>query len=524
MGGTGKSTIAKTVAGKLDDSEEKEYSRILAGTYFCSRQSGDTRNLFHIIPTISHQLARRVRSYARALLDADVIDFATTTNLKLQIQKLLVEPWLKSAEKRAKLGSSYLVVIDALDEIENDGGPVFLQTLLETIENRHLQGLKFLVTSRPHPQLVKSGNSLPQDAVFHLEEVRRNEAERDIETFLRDNLPALKDDSRIGAIAQRASGLFIFAATAVRYISNPPGRTLREQTTALDRLLQHWPAGQALEIDELYQQILVSALSKHDADDLRYRLKIVHIILCAAEPLSVSNIVDLCDLDPETVQAVVDSLHATLYISQSDYRIYWHHATFQDFFFHENRSSNVKASNSTELLDVFCNQSTTHTFLAERCFETMQALRFNICELPSSFLLDREVQDLESRVKKNINEALRYSCRHWGRHLERANSEDSRSKLIPLLVQFLDEKLLFWIEVMNLILSKGRSISQLRDVLRWLKKVCNAATTYALLMYTRNSNRIIRIVYRTFWMRSVSSRDSVEHQHQRVRPTCTSLH
>jgi hypothetical protein len=160
--------------------------------------------------------------YAHALLDADVLDFTTTTNLKLQIQKL-IEPWLKSAKKREKLGSSYLIVIDALDEIENDGGPVFLQMLLETINNGHLQGLKFLVTSRPHPQLVKSGYSLPQDAVFHLEEVRRNEAERDIEIFLRDNLPALKDDSRIGAIAQRANGLFIFAATAVRYISSPPG-------------------------------------------------------------------------------------------------------------------------------------------------------------------------------------------------------------------------------------------------------------------------------------------------------------
>ena len=171
-------------------------------------------------------------------------------------------------------------------------------------------------------------------------------------------------------------------------------------------------------------------------------------------------------------------------MSQSDDRIYWYHATFQDFFFDKNRSSNIKASNSTKLLDVFCNQSTTHAFLAERCFETMQALRFNICELPSSFLLDREVQDLESRVEKNINEALRYSCRHWGQHLEKVNSDDSRSKLLPLLFRFLDEKLLFWIEVMNLILSKGRSISQLRDVLRWLQKVCDAATTYALLTYT----------------------------------------
>jgi len=43
----------------------------------------------------------------------------------------------------------------------------------------------------------------------------------------------------------------------------------------------------------------------------------------------------------------------------------------------------------------------------------MESLHFNICELPSSFLLDDEVEDIDKRRQK-ITEALRYSSRHWG--------------------------------------------------------------------------------------------------------------
>ncbi len=280
MGGTGKSTIAKTIAGKLDDSKEEEYPRILAGTYFCSRRSGDTRNLFNIIPTISHQLARRVRSYARALLDADVVDFATTTNPKLQIQKFLVEPWHKSFQCRTQLKSSYLIIIDALDELENKGGAAFLEELLATVKDGQLQGLKFLVTSRPDPQLVQRWEPFSQGKIFRIEEVSRNEVERDIETFLRHELPALKHDHRIKVTAQRANGIFIYAATVVR-ILNPRELSLPEQETQLTDILEKWPSnndGNTIEIDDLYKEVIQSnlqRLGKHRAT----RLEILYALL-----------------------------------------------------------------------------------------------------------------------------------------------------------------------------------------------------------------------------------------------------
>ena len=101
-------------------------------------------------------------------------------------------------------------------------------------------------------------------------------------------------------------------------------------------------------------------------------------------------------------------------------------------------------------------------------------LRFNICDLPSSFLLDSEVHELERLVCEKISEALRYSCRYWGPHLDQAT--DHNPELNSAVRRFLHDQLLFWIEAMNLIGSRGGCDHQLREVVQWLGKVRPSAT------------------------------------------------
>jgi hypothetical protein len=47
------------------------------------------------------------------------------------------------------------------------------------------------------------------------------------------------------------------------------------------------------------------------------------------------------------------------------------------------------------------------------------SLRFNICNLTSSYLLDSEVENLKQLVEENIlrNAGLEYACRYWTSHL-----------------------------------------------------------------------------------------------------------
>jgi hypothetical protein len=140
--GSGKSTIANTVSHHFDKTLDDEVPNILQATYCCSRQFDDTRRQKYIIPTLVYQLARRSKSYARALLDADKFDSVEIPSN--QLQDLFVDPWQESADDRPHDLPPFLIVIDALDEVDDKGGLAFLQTLLTTIQKGHLQGSSFL--------------------------------------------------------------------------------------------------------------------------------------------------------------------------------------------------------------------------------------------------------------------------------------------------------------------------------------------------------------------------------------------
>src|SRR5215470_3122230 len=198
--GTGKSTIAYTIAHDFDDKSASAKSPpILVGTFFCSRQLEETRRRKHIIPTLVHQLARRSRSFAQAL-GTDKLDGFDV--ISKQLTDLLVDPWKKSAAKRPKELPSFLFIIEALDEIEDEGGSELLKDLLRVVQQSELRGLKFLVTSRPDPSIVTLCKSLK--AVCHLHEVDTKEVEKDIMTYLVAKLPELRAERELADFAQRA--------------------------------------------------------------------------------------------------------------------------------------------------------------------------------------------------------------------------------------------------------------------------------------------------------------------------------
>ena len=164
---------------------------VLDASFCCSRQFEDTRRRNSIIPTFVYQLTHQFGSYARALSRTDKFDLADV--LSKQLKDLLVDPWQQSTnDSSPSEHPPYLVVVDALDEIDYRGGSEFLRDLLETIEKGHLRGLEFLVTSRPDPELAKHCSSFESDAICRLYEVPTADVGADISTYLKTKLPDLK--------------------------------------------------------------------------------------------------------------------------------------------------------------------------------------------------------------------------------------------------------------------------------------------------------------------------------------------
>lgn len=87
--------------------------------------------------------------------------------------------------------------------------------------------------------------------------------------------------------------------------------------------------------------------------------------------------------------------------------------------------------------------------MTRRCFEIMlRGLRFNICDFPSSFQRNKDVENLGSIISAKIPLLLSYACRHWPYHAsELEDMTDSK----PLLVRLLGTQFLYWLEVMSLL-------------------------------------------------------------------------
>jgi hypothetical protein len=101
----------------------------------------------------------------------------------------------------------------------------------------------------------------------------------------------------------------------------------------------------------------------------------------------------------------------------------------------------------------------------------MSGLCFNICNLPSSFLLDSEVPNLQ--VEDKICDSLKYACQYWAEHMVKATPSEHKA-LQAHIVDFLHTHVLFWIEAMNLLQMSSqcaRMLLKVRDCILKVRKL-----------------------------------------------------
>jgi len=119
---------------------------VVGGNFFCSRKFEETRFTTRIIHMIVYHLALRCKAFAD---DGRFGKFNTVhQDVCAQLESLLTEPWDQARLADAPHPARFLMVIDALDEIEEQGGSEFLRDLFNMINKYRLSGFKFLVTSR----------------------------------------------------------------------------------------------------------------------------------------------------------------------------------------------------------------------------------------------------------------------------------------------------------------------------------------------------------------------------------------
>ncbi|KAF6742241.1 WD40-repeat-containing domain protein [Ephemerocybe angulata] len=475
--GSGKSTIAFTVARRFELTGDETDTIRLGGNFLCSRLFDETRTVTQIVPTIVYHLALRCAAFAETLRVAgnfDAIDQGPATQLK----ELLVDPWCKSRPLKDEDGlpnpGRYLIVVDALDEMEGTDGSEFLRALLDVIRENKLPGLKFFITSRSDPDLVARVEAFERKEWCRLQDVEREVVRGDIAKYLQTNLPHFKNSREMDQLLTFSGGLFICAVTLVRHLGRLQGHEQRRVIASLfsgSPDLQNSTLSATRLLDVLYNQILSEAFAEFDTD-LRFdRLRILHTFLSTPERTTTTTVAPLLFSDDSMVDTsafssaavvndVLSRLHAVLYTDEKQL-VLSYHKSFTDFVYDQNRSK-----------EFCCSQAALNECLAEGCFRIMKAgLRFNMANIPSSFLLDSENSGLAEQVNRKITDDLAYSCRQWGFHLYLATPATESKSLVLMLSDFLQLRALFWIEAMNLLGCVGLCDPTLRATGSWAARV-----------------------------------------------------
>ncbi|CCO35245.1 Vegetative incompatibility protein HET-E-1 [Rhizoctonia solani AG-1 IB] len=455
MAGTGKTTIAHTVCTKLDE------ACALGASFFCSRVIPECRQAKYIIPSIAYQLARFSVTFHHALdkvLQSD--RDAHSRTLDIQYKKLIVEPLLEAKET---LPADFIVVIDALDECENE--ETVGQILDLILSPKSNLPIRFLVSSRPEREITQrmSGRANEHnEAQLVLHDLNSDTVKADIALYMRHELRRVPlNDDQWEKITASCGNLFIYASTICRYIEEAyKADTLDEVVSGI--VGAHPGSAPRLgtdTIDQLYRTILENAFNnpKLISINVQRTMKFLQMVVYAIEPLTTSALASLLALrDANQVEALLKPLRSVLNITQETGLVTTLHASFPDFMLSPNRSGRFH-----------CHPSIHHGVMAEACLRTIDATepKFNICALPSSYLYDHEVPDLEDRISRSISPGLTYACQYWTTHLELS---EHRDELIDGVRNFFSLRLLLWMEVMNLTSNMHYSAKLIiRDAERW---------------------------------------------------------
>ncbi|KAG8733654.1 hypothetical protein FRC10_012228, partial [Ceratobasidium sp. 414] len=467
IAGTGKTTVAYSLCEWLENSGKP------AASFFCSRDFPDCRDVRRILPSVSYQLARLSRPFRCAVSSAiEQGPELCNGSVDEQFKKLIAVPFQDIGHT---FGADVVIVLDALDECQDKDG---VNKILDACF-KGTAGLpvRFLVTSRHNPGILErmiASQLGTRRAELRLHEVDHAAMQQDVRAYLRTELEPLGlSEHDIECLIRRSGGWFLYAASTVKYIGqhNVPGWAER-----LKRLLDissYTETTTDQNIDTLYAAVLEEAVDQPDLESSSRAevMLIMRTVLCAQVPVTMNAVAGLLRLDfDRLVHTVLLPLLPVMHVSGAGDLVMTLHDSFASYLVDPERSGRF-----------YCDVERDHAWLAQLCFAVYSAASpsFNVCNLESSYLLDRDVPRIDDRVNESISQAMWYASRYWATHLKLAGLADN---LLTALHNFLSRRLLLWMEVMNLKHHISVAAELLIGVHTWLQEAECPATIRDLVI------------------------------------------
>ncbi|KAJ3576865.1 hypothetical protein NP233_g146 [Leucocoprinus birnbaumii] len=349
--GVGKSAIAKSCAITT-----AAYER-LAASFFFSRDNGvvDPALFF---TTIAHQIGTKTPEF-REIVSAkiEINPALLTKGLETQFHELIITPFLELFANQVLLPRR-TVFIDGLDECHDEGAQV---AIIEMVTRSIKKYDNTPINAFPR------GSGFPFFRALELPISRDYDAE--IKLYLRQSLrlpissinndivwPSERD---LDLLVDLVSGLFVFAATVVRFIMDPnafsPQQKLHDLQSGLRMELLRPKAGTDVtaELDDFYSLIMRRVSPSHLS--VVRKILLIHV---TGMPGVVSSHETLGRITLQELENCLAKLSSVLAIKSSESKrpgsavIFFYHASFMEYLSDLDRSTEYYIHDARHYSDI----------------------------------------------------------------------------------------------------------------------------------------------------------------------------
>ncbi len=455
MAGTGKSTVARTIARSFAE------NRQLGASFFFKKGEGDRGTAGRFFTTIARDLMVHVPEMTSGITEAIDADPAISQKaLHIQFEQLILKPLSETILPKAV---GLIVVIDALDECERDEDVRVILQLLSRAEDLKPISLRIFVTCRPELHIRIGFKQMPdgtyQNLILH--EVPKENIEHDMTVFFKHEFAKIRqerslplewpEEENIMTLVEKAAPLFIFAATVCRFVGESVGNPRKRLIDILSYEIEG-----VSQLKMTYLPILdplFAIQGEREKEKLsREFTEIVGSIVVLKDPLSIVSLAHLLNIPKEDIRCRLDLLHSVLSIPvEEDLPVRLLHLSFRDFLLDTQKHAKSFWVDKKEM----------HKRLARKCLQLMSSskdLKQNMCNLKCGTL----ISEINKQIVDNaLSPELQYACRYWVHHLKQSGGCIKDRDGVHA---FLQKHFLYWLEALSLMRKASENIRTINSL------------------------------------------------------------
>ena len=449
VAGAGKSTLINTIADIYND-----VRRLGAYIYFTDGPALHGQPV-HAIKTIAFRLAEFDSRLGVAIAEAAASggDHKLNEPLTAQFEALIADP-INAMTALADEGP-IVIAVDAIDECGSAVDRKDLLRVLSESTSSLPRCFRFIVTSRPEPDIEASFSS-SKTVRKHELDVGAEASKLDVEIYIRNRMKVLQVEhqldwlveDRVQKLIVKADGLFIWASTVCNFLEQFP------TIEGFDQFLALTSSTSLDKMNHLYATALGAGPWHIPQFELPCR-SVLGVIFASRMPLSCAAIDTL--LRPAQPSATVTKWFKPVLRWSEKKPIRPLHASFTDYI---TNSERCKAE------PWFVDIPVQNSILADLCINHLDvALKENMLGLILAPQGARPWKDTGSALP----EATAYACIHWISHVSTVLDNDARHAAILRNVDvFLSKHLLHWVEAMSLLCQSRSCAVLLGQLSQWI--------------------------------------------------------